>query len=151
MTIREFVAKITSDVEKHGRSCLGVFPGSGSTDPNDAFVYTIGNQCRDLPELLIVGLCQDHGILNAASELMIERGRAFDDGEVISIGGAFPFCVIDAADDVKARYTLQATSFSGGADYRVMQIVLCDRQGRFPWDEDCAKPYADVKVWRRLQ
>lgn len=145
----EIAERMADNVRRTGRSCMGVFPDETSTDPaNDAFVYTIGNALKGFPELLIVGLFDDRGILNRMSEVMIERGRAFDDGEFVEFGGSFSLPAIEAADVVKERYTVQATRFLRRHDYRVMQIVLCDKAGLFPWQPGCAKPYADVVVHR---
>lgn len=140
---------IEDNIARTGRSCIGVFPDASSEDPvNEAFVYTIGNARQRMPELLIVGLCNDQGILNLASKMMIERGRAFEDGEVVSLGGKFPFVAVEAAESVKERFTVQATNFLGRSNYRVMQIVLCDKAGLFPWQAGCAEPYRSAKVHR---
>jgi hypothetical protein len=39
-----------------------------------------------LPELLVIGVSRGE-FLNFLSDKMIERGRAFDDGEVVSLRG----------------------------------------------------------------
>lgn len=138
-------------IQRHGRTLVGVFALQDSKDPiNDAFTYTIGNALKQLPELLIVGLYDDRGILNALSEEMIRRGRAFDDGDTFTFpGSSKPVALCDAAESVKERYTLQATDILGGADkYRVMQVVLCDKAGLFPWTPGCAEPYSKVVVRR---
>ena len=45
-----------------------------------------GNHLRGLPELLVIGVSRGE-FLNFLSDKMIERGRAFDDGEVVSLRG----------------------------------------------------------------
>jgi hypothetical protein len=143
--------QMLDNIERTGRALVGVFPGDPSSDPvNDAFVYTIGNGDRNLPELLIVGLYDDEYILNALSKMMLERGKPFEDGELVEMGGKCPACVVDAAESVKKRYTIQATSYHRAKrqKYRVMQVVLPDREGLFPWQRGCANPYSKVKVHR---
>ncbi len=136
-------------IREHGRSVIGVFPDKESEDINDAFAYTIGNSLKGLPELLVVGIYRDGGMLNELSERMIAQGHAFADNERVFLGGAFPVTIIEADDAVKERVTIQAGNFLKRY-YRVMQIVLCDHEGRFPWDQGCGKPYCDVRVWRRI-
>lgn len=149
-----WVCRMVENIRRTGRTLVGVFPDAASTDPlNDAFVYSIGNSLVDLPELLIVGMCDGSYPINRLSEIMIARGRKFDDGEVVSLGeGAVPVCVVDAVEEVKERYTFQATQFLDGNDnYQVMQVVIPDKDGRFPWQAECAPPYRNVKVYRRAR
>jgi Domain of unknown function (DUF4262) len=145
--------KMVEDIDRTGRSLIGVFPAKDSTDPvNDAFTYSIGNALVGLPELLVVGMFEGaHWPINELSRRMIERGRKFDDGEIVSLGeGAVPVCVIDAGDEVKDLYTIQATNFYRGArDYQVMQVVIPDKAGLFPWQPGCACPYSHVNVYRK--
>ena len=145
---------VEENIARFGRGVIGVFPTEDTVDPvNEAFSYTVGNALKGLPELLVVGLYDRSGVavLNHLSRLMIERGRAFDDGEMVSLGGEQPLCLIEVGALAKETFTVQATAFydeTGRGDYRLMQAVLCDKAGRFPWDAGCAAPYAAVTVWR---
>lgn len=78
---------------------------------------------------------------------MLKRGHAFDDGETVSFGGRYPVMVFDASEEVKDRYTIQATNLLG-RPYRVMQVIVCDRQGCWPWQAECERPFREVKVHR---
>lgn len=149
-----FRRTMADNIRRSGRTLLGVFPSEDSDDPlNDAFTYSVGNSLVGLPELLVVGIFDGmQWPLNELSRLMIERGRKFDDGEMVSLGeGALPLCLVDASEEVKERYTVQATSFFGEENYQVMQVVLPDKDGRFPWQAECAPPYRGVKVYRRAK
>jgi hypothetical protein len=151
--MKEVYARIIADIDKHGRSCMGVFPLPDSKDPtNEAFTYTIGNSLVGLPELLVIGIYGQAaiGILNAISDALKEAPDPFVEGP-LEIGGKFPPYLVEAAESVKGDFTIQATQVLGRLDYRVMQVVFCDREGRFPWDAGCAEPYRNVKVHRRLQ
>src|SRR5262245_12591297 len=118
MNFEGFRRKTADDIEKHGRTVIGVFPVKGSKDPiNEAFIYSIGNAERGLPELLVVGSFEMGFVVNRLSEIMIERGGKFEDGELVSLGGEHSVCVVDAADSVKANYTVQATNWHGSEDY----------------------------------
>lgn len=137
--------KIEDDIKTHGRSVIGVLPDTA--DPNSAFAYTIGNAQAGLPELLALG--GNSALvpaLNILSRIMQSRGRFADRQQVyLGEGAKFPVCVVEAADSVKDEYTVQATNYNG-RDYDVMQVVVPDPQGRFPWDAECEKPYADIIV-----
>jgi Domain of unknown function (DUF4262) len=148
-TIARHWRELQDDVERTGRTVIGVFPDADSKDPtNDAFMYSVGNALKGLPELLVVGMYRDGYAINALSEIMLERGRKFQDGEVVDLGGPCPVCVVDAAEGVKDRYTCQATGVFGEGGYAVMQVVLPDAAGKFPWDRGCAEPYSRVVVHR---
>jgi hypothetical protein len=147
-----FRRKTQENIERTGRSVVGVFPGANSEDPtNDAFAYTIGNALRGLPELLLIGMYGETHMINALSDRMIERGMKFGDGEVVSLGGPHPVRVFDADESVKDQFTIQATNYFGTREYDVMQVVLPDTEGRFPWQAGCAEPYRRVVVHRAQQ
>ncbi len=149
--MRKFHDCAEDDIEKYGRHivCVGATEGSASAYPNDRFSYTIGNARKGFPELLVVGVFQQGYILNPLSEMMIERGHKFADGELVELGGGkFPVCLIDAAESVKDDYTVQAGEHYSG-DYAVMQVVMSDPCGLFPWQPKCAAPHSRIVVHRR--
>ena len=117
-------------IKEFGNALIGV-PG---------FVYTIGNSKVGLPELLLVGNF-DHGsvalILNDLSKTMRERGEAFPEGMLEMEGYGFPFKVRKASDAAKEEYTVQAGQCLRTEDYDVLQIIICDRDGKYPGDEGC--------------
>ncbi len=89
MTNSPFENEIRENIERDGRFIMGV----GATEPGDQwFYYTVGNHCRGLPELLMIGPSNRGvgGVLDDLSEAMIKQGRAFSDGETVSLGGKFP-------------------------------------------------------------
>ena len=133
MNMMELHEKIDADIAEYGRSIMGVFPSDDSDDPtNEAFAYTIGNYDKGFPELLVIGMFSDTYTLNELSSQMIKRGRPFDDEEIVSLGGAFPTCVVRAAEEVKENFTVQATAHFGHSGYDVMQVVVPDTKGLFP-------------------
>jgi Domain of unknown function (DUF4262) len=135
--------KIVSDIDRVGRSIIGV----GDAPP---FAYTIGNSLVGLPELLVLGMVADD-LLNQLSEMMIERGRGFDDGELVSLGGLRPVKIVSAtAEVVKTEYTIQVANFTDGDDYAVQQVVIPDKHGRFPGDPKCEQPFASIPQLRRF-
>jgi hypothetical protein len=145
-----FRRNMRDNIRRTGRTIIGVFPDEKSVDPtNEAFAYTVGNALKGLPELLVVGMYGDTFTLNKLSEMMIERGERFDDGQIVSLGGKHPVRVFDADDSVKDQYTIQASNYYGRERYDVMQVVLSDPDGKFPWQAGCAEPYRRVRIHRR--
>jgi hypothetical protein len=81
--------------------------------------------------------------------MMIERGAAFGDGEIVDVGGKMPIKIIRADDRARTEYTIQAGEHLGTQRYTVLQVLIPDpRNGCFPGDPGCASPYANVPVLR---
>ena len=135
---------IETDVRRDGRSVLCV----GGEGEKPSFAYTIGNWLAKLPELLIIGTTKGY-ILNDFSQKMIERGSAFDDGELVSLGGRFPVKIINADARAQRDYTIQAGQYLGVEDYLVQQVLTPDRNGCFPDDPACQHPYSTIPVLMR--
>jgi Domain of unknown function (DUF4262) len=149
--MRKFHDGVEKDIKAYGRRiiCVGPTEAEPPTSQNDFFAYTVGNARRGLPELLIIGTSRGGYMLNPLSEMMIERGQKFADGEMIECGCKFPFCLIDANETVKDSYTIQAGEHYSSQDYAVMQVVIPDRDGHFPWQPKCVAPFSHVVVHRR--
>jgi hypothetical protein len=142
-------AWIKKQIKRVGVAVINVFDDDGHW-----FHYTIGNHSASLPELLLIGGTQQTGgALIDLAKIMRERKSAFTDGELVSLGGKYPVKVIgfdelDAAA-VRDEYTAQTFNYYGTDGYRVQQILMPDREGRYPGDPACAEPYAsfqDVRV-----
>ena len=87
------------------------------------------------------------------ADMQRERGRALVHGEVISLGeGAMPLYIMDANRDSRTRtlFTIQAGQYLDTEDYHVLQVVLPDPQGRWPWEPGCARPYVDMPLLGEL-
>lgn len=157
ITKAEYLGTVREMIEDHGRMIQIAFPsdaGKVSEDEfaNACFCYTIGNHLKGFPELLIIGPFQPvtlvTPLLNSLSDEMIGRGRSFEHGELVQRG--MPIAIVDTCMRVRMELTTVATAFFSSPDYGVMQVVLCDPQGRLPWDDGCAAPYSLIKIWRRL-
>lgn len=142
----EFHHGTAEHIRTAGRSIIGVSPCVG--DDGVPFSYTIGNHLKGLPELLIIG--SGHApYLNDLSRLMIARGKAFDDGELVKpLILTLPVKMIRAGDLARDQYTVQAGEYFGHQDYALMQAVLSDREGRFPGDAGCQKPWSQFPILR---
>ena len=142
----KFYLDMDEKIARTGRVILGVF--GTKDDDGPSFAYTVGNHIKDLPELLIVGT-HDGSCLNDLSQMMIENGRPFLDGEIVRIGGArLPVKVIRAGRAAHSDYTIQAGEYHGHDDYAVMQVLIPDKEGRYAGDAGCQEPYSGFPVLR---
>lgn len=148
------IMDITKDkIERFGHILLGVFdtvdefPGDTSEIGQAPFIYTIGMAADDLPEFLILGAASNaFGIvLNDLCQRARANG-AFQDGQLVSLGGNYPVRIIDADDRAQRFYTIQAGQYWQRQDYRVQQVLVPDKQGRFAGEPGCSEPYCNVPV-----
>jgi hypothetical protein len=129
--------RIRSDILLAGQTIQAVFPRIGET--GTPFFYTIGNAELGLPELLLIGGFPNVIVMRMLNELgqyMRERGKALDEG-MLDIGWTFPFKIRKAGGEVKTEYTAQAGEYLGHERYDVLQVMICDAEGRYPGDDGC--------------
>ena len=139
---------IANVIAKHKRIVMAI-PGNKK---NPSFFYTIGNQEKNIPELLLLGNFEPDSItaaLNALSDLLVERGKPFDEGELINLGGEHSVAVWNTQPKVHHEYTVQAGQFYGNEDYEVQQVVIPDKNGRWPDNPLCHKNWR-VPVYKKL-
>src|SRR6516165_1637620 len=78
---QKFYKEIKKIIKSHGRFIFGEDEGGGPP-----FAYTIGNTEKGLPELLAIGIYgRDALFLDHLSDIMVERGEPFQEGEVVDI------------------------------------------------------------------
>lgn len=138
---------ITDKVREYGRAVVSVMAGEDGSAP---FSYTIGNAARvpPVPELFVLGMIGDHAVwlLNAISEKLADGAPM----GALDLGGPCPVHVLIANEEAKGIFAIQATRWLKRDDYELVQVVVPDPAGRFPWDADCAMPYCQQKIFRRL-
>lgn len=139
MTIPGRMRDVKQNIESYGQHLSQVF-GDGS-DPG--FIYTIGNADRGLPELLLIGDFPPHiaaGLLNELGAKMREDGKPLATG-LVDIGWSIPVKVRQAGPLARSRYTIQVDQYLGHDRYGVLQVMVCDENGRYPGDAGCAPRY----------
>jgi hypothetical protein len=149
----KFYNGITKDIERNGRSIIGVFPTEDDDGP--PFAYTIGNAVKPdrtgaapLPELLVIGVARA-GFLNDLSKMMIAAGAPFEDGQIVLIpGGRLPVKIIQANDTARSEYAIQAGQYFSTESYPLMQVLIPDRDGKFPDETGCTVPFSTFPVLR---
>lgn len=137
--------QIEANIAAHGQHLLGVMDGG------EPFLYTIGNHARGLPELLAVGVDPSvfAGVLNHLGRMQRARGRAFEDGEILDLGGRFPVKAVMCGPAGIEDYAIQA-GVHYGEGVEVAQILVPDEEGRFPDEEGCREPYASQPILRGI-
>lgn len=145
--MRDFYDVFKKNIKERGRHLIGVFPTN--ENPGEHFIYSIGNTLGKppLPELLLVGGSGPPfgHFLNLLSEEMIKRGRPFYHGERVRLG-VMPVVTLEANDLARAEYACHAGRYLQTEKYPLLQVVICDKEGRMPWDPDCDPGYAELPI-----
>lgn len=139
----DLMREIRKNIEIRAQHVFAVFPDGARTP---GFAYTIGNVIRGLPELLIIGSFPPTfaaTILNELGDKMREDGRPLPE-DLVDIAWTYPFKVRRAGPSARSRFTIQAGQYWRTEDYDVLQVMICDREGRYPGDEGC-HPDFDVE------
>lgn len=137
MDVATHLNRLDSLVEEHGHAVQGVF---GDQD-GPSFCYTVGLWRKGWPEVIVVGLSPAVGqaILNSYVEQCAARGRAPAIGELVTEVANLPLTVGSVGQIAQREYTAQAMyhcSRHGGAWLGAVQLVLCDKKGKFPLEQD---------------
>lgn len=128
---------IEANIARTGQHLVAVFDPEGH---EDNFTYSIGNAINGLPELLLIGnfpMQLAEMALNAVAEHQRNNGKPLDEG-FLDIEWSFPFKIRKTSEAAKSGYTIQAGSYLGREDYDVLQVMICDKNGKYPGDEGCA-------------
>lgn len=122
-------------IEQHGQMLIGVIPEQDA----GGFMYTVGNALQGLPELLLIGSFDPGRIglaLNQLGQKMRDEGAPLPEG-MVDIDWTYPFKVRKCGPEAKTKYTIQVGQIISGTDYEVLQVMICDKDGRYPGDEGC--------------
>ena len=134
MSRNEFLAKMDADIERTGRSIMGVING---------FFYTIGQNKREHPDI-IISMPLDPDI---AQSLLNDVCASLEKGElsegktdkVLRGMDAYLLPCTTNLETMHADYVIQADEFyktNNIKDVKYWQLVLPDARNRFPWDSD---------------
>ena len=146
---KEFFSHIANVIAKNKRQIIGVIPSKKEL----GFAYTIGNQEKGLPELLLIGNFDSESIaaiLNQLSDRMLELKQPFVNESLHNLGGTLSVKLLDALPEAHVKYTIQAGQFYANEDYDVQQVVIPDQKGRWPDDPQCHKNFR-VPLLRKEQ
>lgn len=133
--------KIASDVLHHGFSVVAV-ASDGISSPQ--FAYTVGLYSRIGFELFVAGLpmMYAHAIITSLVDSM-NFARDVKTTEHTNL----PMVLKDADQNLGKLYdkfVVQAKNY-WNREIQIVQIVLCDKNAKFPWDEDFDHAYMDAR------
>ena len=141
--IEEIEAMVRRNIETHGQHIWSVTVAEGDPPGSLAFCYTVGNHGRGLPELMITGpIASSFGpVLNMLSKIQRERGNGFEHGELVNLGGKYPVRILDAGDAGRTEWATYVGNYYDTEDFEVRQVLICDPNGRWPGDPECAEGF----------
>lgn len=101
---------ISDKVSGGGWAIIGVGSHSDNSPP---FAYTVGLHSLGFPELIMIGLDPRvaQNILNDCAQQIIDQGRSFESTAVVEDLANLPLTIIDADEDSKREYAVQAFNF----------------------------------------
>lgn len=124
---------IAERIRRVGWTTLGIFGGPESPP----FGYTIGLTEKGMPEFVLLGAPIEHvqNMVNAVVERAL-KGEAFEGAFLDEILANDLRVAIVRAPKARANseFLVQAEHYYG-REVEVLQIVLPDRKGLFPWDD----------------
>jgi len=130
--------RATADIARFGWSMIGVFP----TDDNDSiqtyFCYTVGLwQTYGQAELVTLMLRPEvaNAVVHGLVDDHLKQGERYVHGQTaddLIRDFSVHFRTVPVASE---RYTLSAArAYYGHDEFDVLQMVLPDKAGKFPWD-----------------
>lgn len=134
-----FRQSIIETIARHGVQLIGV------GDAGPPFAYTIGLTAKFGHELLVIGLPMQYvgQILNEIAALEIFPELDVPNSNFTNLPVMFKQCTVSGGK-LHDEYVCQADGFYG-KEVEVVQIVMCDRQGRFPNHSEFDHEYMDKR------
>ena len=136
--------RIRADIQAYSQHVICV--GITKDDPDDAlpFTYTIGNHERGLPEILLIGWCDDIAvrIVNILSRMQRDRKKGFQEGELVDYGAKCLARMIDGGSKGCAEYAFGVGTYYRVKAFEIRQVLLPDHEGRYPGEPGCLSPYS---------
>ncbi|WP_426106338.1 DUF4262 domain-containing protein [Massilia sp. TSP1-1-2] len=137
--------KMKRDIAADGFFVMAVM----ASESRNTFAYTIGlSESTGHPELLMFGLPLQvaHLVLHDLARL-IKAGARYNDGDVVSEILSVPMAMKSVRHEKASDYTVQLFNYYPDAESPppVMQVVLPDTRGKFPWAEDFDDKYKGMQ------
>lgn len=137
-----FYDDLRAKIDAYGHTVLGVF--SDGSAPS--FGYTIGLSPRYGFELICHGLRPDYcqQIFNDIAANWLANGRELPLDVPVADFTNLPVVFKECNVVLAREYAVQAFQYYQ-QPVRVLQMVLCDRAGKFPWDAGFDHAYMDPR------
>ena len=139
MSLREYQRHLTKTIRQFGWACQSVSSSADELGPN--WVYTIGIEAFDQPELIIVGMPDKQAatMLNDVCRASTTGGEPWPvPGDIMfhSCGDRQRIAVLAVADDIiTAGEWFNMATFrraAGAEGFRAIQLVWSDEFGQLP-------------------
>ena len=137
------LAKVLADISTHGHTVIGV------ADGKHPFAYTIGLFSDEAfgYELLMVGLRPDLACMiinDIAQRVRAGEKIEFDTPDARWANLPLQFKRTDEGGDLRTEYFVQADQYYG-TQVPVVQLVMPDRNGKFPGDAEYDSAYMNPR------
>jgi hypothetical protein len=121
-------------IARYGWVVQGVFDVDGK---QPSFAYTIGLAAKGQPEIIVFGLPAKlmHLFLNMLGRRFVRDGVPQLDVDLDDVADGLPARLVPVPRAVADSYMVD--TLARHPDYTAVQMVWCDRNGRFPWDAGC--------------
>jgi hypothetical protein len=140
-------------IAEHGFSVMAVF----ASEKSPGFAYTVGlTESAKHPELLIFGLPpQMAHIVMHNLVARIKQGDVYRDSDlIVDVLSHLPIAAKSIATEKAADYTVQLFNYYAGRPLppTVLQLVLPDTRGQFPWSERFEERYRSMQpaLWEAI-
>ena len=125
--------KIRDDIRDSGLSIIAV----GPSDEHPPFSYSVGLSGPFKAEVLLEGIPQDLSmyLINTIAKAAKNAGIGLEPGIYLGlIQGQMPVALIEADPAWRDKRSIMVNNILGH-DYRLLQMLLPDKNGCFPWEE----------------
>lgn len=145
-------AETSRRIEQYGFAITGVFPDDEEGEPG--FVYTCGMSEKGLFDLIFIGDCSNPATYYVSEFARLQlQGHVLPEGEMPADHPLNPFDVrinfIHAVGRLETHafgVTTRLEQLKSEMPERLMQVVMCDKQGLMPWEPGYAWLDQDMKV-----
>jgi hypothetical protein len=130
--IKQYHDKVDENIRRHGYHSTFVFASK-----RPSFCYSTGIYKNfGIPEIFISSLPQNlsHGLIENYVNKFKQSESIPMDRRIDDLTDRFPVYLIDVSTDKLADWILSSIRFYKNQDYRYLQLIYPDTEGRFPND-----------------
>ncbi len=116
-----------------------VVQGVGGSETSPPFLYSVGLCQLGLPEIIVVGAFPPNlvkKLINNVGNKMKTSGAFVDWSRSIEITKMFSVVFRELSAEAATEHCRMVAEFFG-TGRKVLQLILPDKDGKFPWDNDC--------------
>lgn len=134
-------------VENHGWAVASVM----GSDESPSFSYSVGLCARGLPDLILIGVRPNDAqkMINIAIDKLIAQEFSGATGDVLTEVANLPLAPRCLSNELAQSIALGSVRYAQetGQQFRMIQLVLPDAAGLFPWDSGCDPRIVNMQVF----